>query len=153
MISSKTIPKLRPMWKAAAVTVMSAFLVYSCEDLLGPDAVSDRDRLIDTWKVIESSSPLKSAQGAYWVEIEKDPDQPDMIRIYYFHGLGEDIYAEAVLNGRTLTLASQTLEGGWIVQGSGEVQNSWDEIIWTYTVDDGSGMLEEVEAVYTRLGL
>ena len=101
----------------------------------------------------ETSSPLKSAQGAYWVEIEKHPDRQDMILIYSFHGLGDNVYAEAVLSGRTLTLENQTLEGGWVVQGSGVVQNSWDEIIWTYTVDDGSGILEKVEAVYTRLGL
>ena len=139
--------------KITAVLVMLAILAYSCETLLGPDTVSDRDRLVDTWKVTETSSPLKSAQGAYWVEIEKHPDRQDMILIYSFHGLGDNVYAEAVLSGRTLTLENQTLEGGWVVQGSGVVQNSWDEIIWTYTVDDGSGILEKVEAVYTRLGL
>lgn len=139
--------------KITAVLVMLAILAYSCENLLGPDTVSDRDRLVDTWKVTETSSPLKSAQGAYWVEIEKHPDRQDMILIYSFHGLGDNVYAEAVLSGRTLTLENQTLEGGWVVQGSGVVQNSWDEIIWTYTVDDGSGILEKVEAVYTRLGL
>ena len=139
--------------KITAVLVMLAILAYSCENLLGPDTVSDRDRLVDTWKVTETSSPLKSAQGAYWVEIEKHPDRQDMILIYSFHGLGDNVYAEAVLSGRTLTLENQTLEGGWVVQGNGVVQNSWDEIIWTYTVDDGSGILEKVEAVYTRLGL
>ena len=55
--------------KITAVLVMLAILAYSCENLLGPDTVSDRDRLVDTWKVTETSSPLKSAQGAYWVEI------------------------------------------------------------------------------------
>jgi hypothetical protein len=149
----KTNITLRYQLKITALLVIIAFLANACEDLLGPDTVSGRDKLVDTWKVIETSSPLKSARGAYWVEIEKHPDQSDMILIWYFHGLGDNVYAEAVLSGRTLTLESQTLEGGWIVQGGGEVQNNWNEIVWTYTVDDGSGMLEKVEAVYTRLGL
>ena len=45
------------------------------------------------------------------------------------------------------------MPGGWTVQGSGEVQKSWDEIIWTYTADDGSGFAEKVTAAYTRIGL
>jgi hypothetical protein len=153
MILFRTIIKCRCQLKITSVLAMLAFLAAACENLLGPDTLSDRDKLVDTWKVIETSNPMKSQQGAYWVEIEKHPDQQDRILIYYFHGLGDDVYAEAVLSGRTLTLGKQTLEGGWIVQGNGEVQNSWDEIIWTYTADDGSGMLEKVSAVYTRLGL
>jgi hypothetical protein len=153
MIAIKAIPEIRQTMKAVTVIILFALLAYSCEDLLGPATGSDRDRLVDTWKVTETSSPMKSAQGAYWVEIEKHPDQPDMILIWYFHGLGDQVYAEAALSGKTLTLQSQTLEGGWIVGGSGEIQDSWNEIIWNYTVDDGSGMLEKVEAVYTRLGL
>jgi hypothetical protein len=135
------------------IMAVFAILAYSCEDLLGPDTGDDRDKLVDTWKVIDESEPLKSAQVNYWVEIEKDPDRQDMIRIYSFNYLGEDIYAMASLSGSTLTLAQQDLPGGWTVQGSGEIQKGWNEINWTYTVDDGSGMLERVTAVYTRIGL
>ncbi|MCK5464994.1 MAG: hypothetical protein KAI95_18335 [Bacteroidales bacterium] len=132
---------------------MLAFLAYSCEDLLGPDTGDDRDSLVDTWKVIEESSPLKSEQGAYWVEIEKHPDKQDMVLIYFFHGLGDDVYAEASLSGSTLTLGSQVLQGGWTIQGSGEIQKNWNEINWTYTADDGSSVKDQVTAVYTRIGL
>ena len=153
MNSLKDISMPKSRLKIAAILLMLALLAWSCEDLIGPGTISDRDRLVDTWKVIEESSPLKSEQGAYWVEIEKHPDQPDMILIYYFHGLGDQVHAEASLSGRTLTLATQTLQGGWTVEGSGEVQKSWNEIIWSYAADDGSGMLEKVNAVYTRMGL
>ena len=139
--------------KFQGILVVLAFLAWSCEDLLGPDTGDDRDMLVDTWKVTEESSPLKSEQGAYWVEIEKHPDKQNMVVINFFHGLGDDIYAEATLNGSTLTLGSQVLQGGWTIQGSGEIQKSWNEINWTYTADDGSGVLEQVTAVYTRTGL
>jgi hypothetical protein len=139
--------------KIPGILVVLAFLAGSCEDLFGPDTGDDRDKLVDTWKVTEQSNPLKSEQGAYWVEIEKHPDNQNMVRIYFFHGLGDDVYAEASLGGSTLTLASQVLQGGWTIQGSGEIQKSWNEIHWIYTADDGSGVLEQVTAVYTRIGL
>ena len=139
--------------KFSGILLVLAFLAYSCEDLLGPDTGDDRDKLVDTWKVTEESSPLKSEQGAYWVEIEKHPDKQDMVLIYFFHGLGDDVYAEASLSGSTLTLGSQVLQGGWTIQGSGEIQNRWNEINWTYTADDGSGVIDQVTAVYTRIGL
>ena len=139
--------------KFPGILVMLAFLAYSCEDLLGPDTGDDRDKLVDTWKVIEESSPLKSEQGAYWVEIEKHPDKRNMVLIYFFHGLGDDVYAEASLSGSTLTLGSQVLQGGWTIQGSGEIQKNWNEINWTYTADDGSSVIDRVTAVYTRIGL
>jgi hypothetical protein len=139
--------------KFPGILVMLAFLAYSCENLPGPDTGDDRDKLVDTWKVTEESSPLKSEQGAYWVEIEKHPDKQDMVLIYFFHGLGDDVYAEASLSGSTLTLGSQVLQGGWTIQGSGEIQKNWNEINWTYTADDGSGVIDQVTAVYTRIGL
>jgi len=61
--------------KFPGILVVLAFLAYSCEDLFGPDTGDDRDKLVDTWKVTEESSPLKSEQGVYWVEIEKHPDK------------------------------------------------------------------------------
>jgi len=139
--------------KIQGIMLVLAFLAFSCEDLIGPDTGGDRDMLVDTWKVTEESSPLKSGQGAYWVEIEKHPDNPNMVLIYFFHGLGDDVYAEASLSGSTLTLDNQVLQGGWTIQGSGEIQKSWNEINWTYTADDGSGVIEQVTAVYTRIGL
>jgi len=139
--------------KIQGILLVLAFLAFSCEDLLGPDSGGDRDLLVDTWKVTEESNPLKSGQGAYWVEIEKHPDNQNMVRIYFFHGLGDDVYAEASLSGSMLTLGSQVLQGGWTIQGSGEIQKSWNEINWTYTADDGSGDLALVTAVYTRIGL
>jgi hypothetical protein len=153
MILMKSIKSHLNRMKFAGMWLVLGFMAYSCEDLLGPDTGDDRDKLVDTWKVTEESSPLKSEQGAYWVEIVKHPDNQNMVLVYFFHGLGDDVYAEASLSGSILTLGSQVLDGGWAVQGRGEIQRNWNEIHWTYTADDGSGVIEQVTAVYTRIGL
>jgi hypothetical protein len=149
----KTLQSHLKKLRFAGILLILGMLTYSCEDLLGPDTGDGRDNLVDTWKVTEVSSPLKSELGAYWVEIEKHPDKQNAVMIYFFHGLGDDVYAEAILSGTTLTLELQELTGGWTVQGSGEIKKNWNEINWSYTADDGSGMIDQVTAVYTRIGL
>jgi len=137
--------------------VLSVFLLAgiafsSCEDLLPElNTVVPRDKLIDTWKVTETTDPLKSAMNdVYWVNISKHPFDSNKLVIYNFYNVDSD--AEATLDGYTLNLPRQTLEGGYTVTGSGEIQGSKaNEIIWTYTADDGSGEVEKGSAVYTRL--
>jgi hypothetical protein len=147
----KTITKHISRFRMMGWLLVLAFLAGSCEDLTGPG--DNLDRLVDGWMVVDLSEPLKSAKATYWVEIEKHPFEAQTIRIFDFNGLGEGIVAEASLNGSILTLSSQVLAGGFTIQGSGEVQKNWNEIHWTYTVDDGSGQLLQVTAVYTRLSL
>jgi hypothetical protein len=132
-------------------TAVFSILLSSCEDLLtDPDGGNMRERLVDTWKVDETESPRKSSKDIYWVEISKHPYDSNRVIIYNFYNVDAD--AEAVVNGYTLSLPAQTLEGGYEVSGSGQIQGSRaNEIIWTYTVDDGSGVAASVSAVYTRL--
>ena len=33
------------------------------------------------------------------------------------------------------------------------LKKNWNEINWTYTADDGSSAIDQVTAVYTRIGL
>jgi hypothetical protein len=139
-------------WTQILLTAAFFSLMFSsCEDLLtDPDGGNMREKLVDTWKVDETESPLKSSMDNYWVEISKNPYDSNRVIIYNFYNVDAD--AEAVVNGYTLTLPAQTLEGGYKVSGSGQIQGSKaNEIIWTYTVDDGSGVAVSVSAVYTRL--
>ena len=50
----------------------------------------------------------------------------------------------------TYTLSVTFLQGGFTVSGSGDIQADWNEIIWSYIVDDGSGLDNQVTAIYTR---
>ena len=123
----------------------------SCEDLLNDlDGGDPRDKLIDTWKVEETTGSKKSASEVYWVEISKHPNDSSKVVIFNFYNVDAD--AEAVLSGNTLSLPLQDLEGGFTISGKGEIQGSKaNEIIWTYSVDDGSGMAENIKEVYSRL--
>ncbi len=122
----------------------------SCQDLLTVlDTADPRNNLVATWKCDEQGSYKKSAAEIYRVDIEKHPGDSSRVLIYNFYNI--DAVAEAVLNGRILTLPEQNLEGGYKVSGRGEIQADWDEITWSYAVDDGSGQSNEVTAVYTKM--
>ena len=139
------------IWIPCLFILLAGAGLSSCEDLLtNLDSGITREKLIDTWKVDETPGSYKSALEVYWVEISEHPYDTSRVIIYNFYNVDAD--AEAVLSGSTLNLPVQTLEGGYTVSGSGEIQGSKaNEIIWTYSVDDGSGVEDKVTAVYTRL--
>ncbi len=123
----------------------------SCEDLLSDlDGGDPRDKLIDTWKVEETIGSKKSTMEVYYVDFFKHPDDSSKVVITNFYNV--DAVAEAVLSGNSLSLPLQDLDGGFTLSGKGEIQGSKaNEIIWTYSVDDGSGVAENIKEVYTRL--
>lgn len=133
------------------ILILAGAGMSSCEDLQTDlDGRDPRDRLVDTWKVEESGSPLKAGNDVYWVEISKHPSDSGKIIIYNFYNVDSD--AEAILNNNVLNLPLQELAGGFTVNGAGEIQGTKsNQIIWTYSVDDGSGVAENVTAVYSRL--
>jgi hypothetical protein len=137
--------------KTTLAALAASICISSCEDLIDTGSSGDpRDKLVDTWKVEENPGPFKSVLEIYWVEIAKHPFDSTRIRIYNFYNV--DAEAVAILDGNDLILPEQELKGGFTVNGTGTVQGSKaNEIIWTYFVDDGSGEVQSVQAVYTRL--
>lgn len=134
----------------ALVLAVLILLFISCEDLL--NALGDsRSRLLDYWIVDESLPAYKSGEEIYHVEISEHPTDSTRILISNFFNVGANAMAEAVLSGKTLSLSSQTISGGFTVTGSGTIHSDWNSINWSYTVDDGSGVPETYTAVYTRL--
>ena len=126
-------------------------ILSSCEDFLGDEPVDDyRDAIIDSWKCSESDTYLKSTMAVYWVHIYEHPDDTNKVLIYNFFDLDEEVAAEAVVSGRNINLPDQTLEGGFTFHGSARISGGADRIDWTYYLDDGSGVEEEITAVYTR---
>ncbi len=142
---------MRGAWRLLLAVLLAGMSLTSCEDILNNmDGGDPRDKLVDTWKVDESLLPYKSAMEIYWVEISKHPYDSTRVIIYNFFNVDAD--AEAVVSGSNLSLPAQTLQGGFGVSGSGQVQGiKADEIVWTYTVDDGSGQPDQYTAVYSRL--
>ena len=130
--------------------VFSAVLFFTgCDELNSDPEIDPRSRLVDSWMVDESSSYYKSGLEVYRIEIYKHPTDSSKIGIYNFFNV--DANAEAILSDRRLTLPHQSLDGGFSVSGTGEIQSGWNEIIWSYDVDDGSGVRNDVAATYTRI--
>jgi hypothetical protein len=142
---------VRSFWIATIVLLFALAGITACEDLLTDQPGDPRDKLVDTWKVEETPGAVKKSElEVYWVEISKDPNDSTRIMIDNFYNV--QAVAGAILNGNTLTLPAQTLEGGYDVTGTGQLQGTRpNEIIWTYRVDDGSGLAQNITAVYTRL--
>ena len=133
------------------ILILTGTGMTSCEDALpGIEGGDPRDRLVDTWKVEDTAGGKKSGMGVYYVDISKHFNDSSRIVIHNFYDVSSE--AEAILSGTKLTLPIQQLEGGFTISGKGEILGvKSNEIIWTYTVDDGSGTAESISELYTRL--
>ena len=120
-------------------------LTAACEELLtGLDDGDARTRLTGTWRVQETSEIYSST--SYLIEIDKH--LTDSTRIYIDNIYNVDGTAEAIVNGRSLSIPEQLMDGGFRISGTGSVSGDYDQISWQYTVDDGSGQLDHVSATY-----
>lgn len=132
--------------------IIVSFILYSCEDLLdNPSSKEIAQQLEGEWKCDETSSIFKSTEDIYTVYIT--PSETDSTRIFIsnFYQLGNSVEATALINTYTITIPTQKIAGDYEIRGSGTISNNLKEIKWNYYVDDGSGIEDEVEAVYTFL--
>jgi hypothetical protein len=129
--------------------IFLVILVSGCEDFpIFPTGDDAREKVSGLWLCDESDGYLKSALETYYVEIDPHPYDSTKVLISNFFNVDDD--AEAGISGTSLTLASQILEGGFTVHGSGVVSKNYTQIDWVYFVDDGSGTEYKVTAVYTK---
>jgi hypothetical protein len=124
--------------------IFLVLIVSGCEDL----PIFTKGNISGLWLCNESGGYKKSTLETYYVEIDTHPDDSTKVIISNFFNIDDD--AEARISGTTLTLASQTLEGGFTVHGSGVISKNYTQIDWIYFVDDGSGDEERITAVYTK---
>lgn len=134
--------------------VVAAFalilLTNSCEiadDIGGINATVAQ--LEGEWTCDEESEFFKSTKEIYTVYISRDADNYDGIIIDGFYQLG-DVGLKATLSGKSVTIPLQTLSGGFTVTGTGIISANLEEIEWAYNVDDGSGVIDHVTALYTK---
>jgi len=123
-------------------------LLTACEELLpdpgGGDVIS---ALEDNWRVEEESHLFGSSN--YIVEIERQPSDSSWIFVDNFYNV--DATCEVFVDNRDLNIPDQVMQGGYRVYGAGIVSRDHESVSWDYTIDDGSGQLDNVTAVYTRL--
>jgi hypothetical protein len=131
------------------IMLLTLVFTQSCEiagELTGASAAIDK--IEGEWSCDEQSSIYKATAEIYAVFISQDPDNASGVIIDNFYGL--QTAAKANVVGMSLIISNQTLEGGFVVSGSGIISSDYKEIDMTYKVDDGSGMIDNVTAIYTK---
>lgn len=108
--------------------------------------------LSGSWTCTETSEIfLKSTKGTsiYQVTFEKDASIQDKYYIDNFYKLGSGVHVSVLKSGYTVSLPKQSVNG-FVFEGSGELNDTYDMIYMTYTADDGGGEVDHVTAEYAR---
>jgi hypothetical protein len=129
------------MKKVLFIIVASLFLLNSCEK---DDKIYSS--IVGTWQCVEISSV--HTPNPYFVDIVRETSDSTRLVIdnFYNMGYGKEIYA--TLDGYDISLQSNLF--GFSIVGEAKVATNFKTIEWEYEVDDGSGMIDYVTAVYTR---
>jgi len=85
------------------------------------------------------------------VYISPHPSDSTKILIDNFYELGYTVSAVAIVSNRSLYINTQTIGDGFTIIGSGTISSNFNEIEWNYSVEDGSGAVDNVTATYTKL--
>ncbi|MBA7577359.1 hypothetical protein ES708_19210 [subsurface metagenome] len=134
------------------ITVAATFfLFFSCNLLEDELTGSVAEKLEGQWECNETSTLYKKTLDYYTVYIDIHPIDSDQILIENFYQLGRSVDVVAKVSGMTLSIPTQNTSDDFMIYGTGNISSDYNEIIWTYFVDDGSGIWDEVEAVYTRI--
>jgi hypothetical protein len=138
--------QIRNYVRLLVLFLLLSAITISCEDETATD--DPRDKIVDTWNCKENGSI--SGTTSYAVEISKSPSDSTKVFIDNFYGLGPGIKVTAKMNGLSLIISSQTVDGN-LISGSGSISSSYKTISWTYKVNDGGGEIDNVTAAYSRI--
>lgn len=127
------------------VTVVS-LLLFACVPETGDP------NLTGTWTCSETSQIfLKSTKGTsiYQVTFERDAASLDQYHIDNFYKLGSGVRVTVIKDGYSITLPKQSVDG-FVFEGAGTINETYDMISMTYSADDGGGQVDHVTAEYSR---
>lgn len=138
------------MKKIIFIPILIISLIWSCE-LENTDLLTTTEKLEGQWMCDENAELFKSTLDQYTVYIEISPIDDKNVLISNFYQLGHNIDVVASISGMTITLPYQTTTDGFEVNGAGTISSKYNKITWRYYVDDGSGFVDQVDAVYTKV--
>lgn len=138
------------MKKSFILFIIVSISIVSCEELTDDNSPILPGDIEGHWKCNENSSNFKSTEDFYNVYIYEHTSRSGYVSISNFYQLGDNNEVAARLSGNKLIIEQQFVDGFSII-GSGTVSIKLDQINLTYTVDDGSGIEDNVEATYTFL--
>lgn len=133
-------------------TVRIPVLVIAMSLLAGCIPETGNPDLSGSWTCSETSEIfLKSTKGTsiYQVTFSRDAVNTDKYYIDNFYKLGNGVRVSVIKNGYYLTLPKQSVDG-FVFEGSGTTNDTFDLINMTYTADDGGGVVDHVTAEYAR---
>ena len=110
------------------------------------------ESLEGSWSCQETSTIfMKNLKGTtvFPVYIAQDVEDDNTYYINNFYQLGDGVDVKIKVSGYSLILESQTVDGIKF-EGTGTIDTSYEEINLTYTADDGGGVIDHVQADYTR---
>jgi hypothetical protein len=131
------------------VFLVPLLFTWSCEtiDTLTGSAATVA-KIEGEWTCDEKSEVFKATAEVYTVTLSADASNSAGVIIDNFYGLNAS--AKANVSGMSLIIPNQDVEGGFSVSGSGTISSDFEKINLSYTVDDGSGTVDHVTAVYTK---
>jgi hypothetical protein len=133
--------------KLTAFLILLLTFITSCNpDEPTPNTIDIRDKIATSWKCTENSATYGTQH--YIVEIIKDT-LPAVIIIDNFFNLGLGKSIKATVNGQSITINNQMLQGH-LFNGNGTISSNYNSISWSYTFDEGNGP-ENVTATYTKM--
>lgn len=128
------------------------FLVAACLLIAGCTTPAGNPDLAGSWTCHETSQIfLKGSKGTsvYQVTFIRDAVNTDKYYIDNIYKLGNGIKVSVLKNGYAITLPKQSVDG-FVFEGAGTINETYDLINMSYTADDGGGQVDHVTAEYSR---
>lgn len=133
-------------------TKIPGFILAICLFFLSCDPQVGNPNLAGTWSCSETSQIfLKGTKGTsiYQVTFQRDAVNTDKYTISNIYKLGDRVSVSVIKDGYSITLPKQSVDG-FIFEGTGTINDTFDLINLSYTADDGGGTVDHVTAEYSR---
>ncbi len=133
---------------------ISKLTVMACLGLIlaGCTLEEGNPDLAGSWTCTETSEIfVKSTKGTsvYTVTLKRDAANFDKYYIDNFYKLGNGVRVAVIKSGYLIDLPKQSVDG-FVFEGTGEVNETFNIIQLYYTADDGGGVVDHVTAEYAR---
>jgi hypothetical protein len=136
---------MKSITQLAAIACLSLLMTGCTLEEGNPD-------LTGSWTCTETSEIfVKSTKGTsiYTVTFQRDAVNQNKYYIDNFYKLGNGVRVAVIKNGYLIDLPKQSVDG-FVFEGTGEVNDTFNIIQLNYTADDGGGEVDHVTAEYAR---
>jgi len=145
--------KINHGYRMFLFAVMSMLIFYACEEEQIGD-IRTAKALPGEWRVNEESENLGSS--SYQVYMGIAAGDSSKVIISNFYQLGYDTEVIGFISGNRIELKNNQevslsgISSYNIKSGSGTVSSDYQNIDWQYIIDDGSGKIDNVSAIYSK---